>query len=109
MTEFLEVKTTIARRDEAHQIAQLLVERRLAGCVQIRGPITSVYRWQGAVEKDEEWQCTVKTTRELFPAVEQVIREHHPYGTPEIIAVPIVAGSEDYLKWLAEMTTQKND
>ena len=109
MTDFIQVQTTTARQDEAQQIAQLLVERRLAACVQVHGPIISLYRWEGAVEKDQEWQCTAKTTRDLFPAVEQAIREMHPYDVPEIVAVPIVVGSEDYLKWLGEMTAGPND
>ncbi len=107
MADFIEVQTTTARQDEAQQIAQALVEQRVAACVQISGPITSVYRWQGAIEKDQEWRCTAKTTRALFPAVEKAIRELHQYDTPQIIALPIELGSEDYLRWVDEMTAPK--
>lgn len=100
MSDFLLVFTTTAIRDEAREIARALVERRLAGCVQIGGPIESVYRWQGNVETAAEWTCLVKTTAAQYPAVEQAIRELHSYDTPEIVAVPIQAGSEQYLEWL---------
>jgi periplasmic divalent cation tolerance protein len=105
MTDYIQVVTTVERREDAEKIARLLVDRRLAGCVQIVGPITSVYRWQGKVETAEEWQCLAKTRRELFEKVETAIRQVHPYEVPEIIAVPITAGSADYLAWLDEAVT----
>src|ERR1043165_8869468 len=102
MTEFVQVLTTAGSEEEAGRIGELLVERRLAACVQIVGPITSRYRWQGAVEVEREWQCLVKTTRAAYEQVEAAIREVHSYDEPEIIATPIVAGSAGYLAWIDE-------
>lgn len=99
---FVQITTTAGGREEADRIATTLVDRRLAGCVQIIGPIRSVYRWQGRIEHAEEWLCQIKTTREQYAAVEAAIREIHSYDCPEIIATPIVAGSEAYLQWLAD-------
>ncbi len=100
MIGFVQVTTTTDCRDLATQIAQALVESRLAACVQISGPIFSVYRWQEKVEQADEWLCTVKTRKSLFPAVEASIRERHSYDCPEILAVPLVAGNAAYLEWL---------
>jgi periplasmic divalent cation tolerance protein len=102
MQDFLQITTTVGSREEADRIATSLVDRRLAGCVQILGPIRSVYRWQGQIEHAEEWLCQIKTTNEQYEATEAAIRELHSYDCPEIIATPIVAGSEAYLQWLAE-------
>jgi periplasmic divalent cation tolerance protein len=99
---FLQVTTTAGSREEADRIATSLVDRRMAGCVQIIGPVRSVYRWQGEIEHGEEWLCQIKTTREQYAAVEAAIREIHSYDCPEIIATPIIAGSEAYLKWLTD-------
>jgi len=97
----LQVVTTTASRAAARSIARAVVDRRLAACAQIVGPIESTYRWQGKVETAREWLCLMKTTqtrcRELIAAVEAI----HPYDTPEIVALPIVAGSRRYLDWLA--------
>jgi periplasmic divalent cation tolerance protein len=101
----IQVVTTTALRDEAERIGRELVEARLAACVQIVGPITSVYRWQGKIETGEEWQCWAKTRGELFARVEEAIRRIHPYEVPEILAVPVVAGSAKYLAWLDAETT----
>ena len=102
MHETIQVNTTTATKAEAERIAAALVERRLAACVQVSGPIHSCYRWQGKIETAEEWLCTAKTTREAYDQVEQAIRDLHSYEEPEIIAVPIVAGSAGYLTWLRE-------
>ena len=107
MSTYIQVVTTTALRDEAERIASELVEARLAACVQIVGPIRSTYRWQGKIESSEEWQCWVKTRGELFARVEEAIRRVHPYEVPEILAVPVVAGSAAYLAWLdAQLTPQ---
>lgn len=100
MEEYLQVMTTCDQRCDADTIAQALVDGELAACVQIAGPIVSIYRWKGNVEKAQEWICSIKTTRSLYAEVEAAIQAVHPYETPEIIAVPITAGSEKYLKWL---------
>ena len=102
MSEFLQITTTAGTRQDAERIAAELVSRRLAGCVQVSGPIGSTYRWQGKVETAEEWMCTVKTGRGQLAAIRQVIEEIHPYEVPELIATPIVEGSEKYLAWLHE-------
>jgi periplasmic divalent cation tolerance protein len=78
------------------------VEQRLAACVQGSGPVSSTYRWQGKTEKATEYLLLVKTTRARFPAVEKAIKALHTYEVPEIIALPLTAGSQDYLAWLAE-------
>jgi periplasmic divalent cation tolerance protein len=100
MAEYLQVLTTAGSEEEAEQIAAALVERRLAACVQTVGPITSRYRWQGEIETAREWLCLVKTEAERYAGVETAIRELHSYEEPEIVATPIVAGSQGYLDWL---------
>ena len=76
----------------------------LAACVQIVGPVTSIYRWQGEINTAQEWQCWAKTRRELYDRIEETIRRLHPYQVPEILAVAVTAGNADYLAWLAEET-----
>lgn len=102
MTDAIQVVTTTAQKADAEKIAAALVERRLAACVQISGPIVSCYRWKGALERAEEWVCTIKTTAAAYPRVEQAIRQLHPYEVPEILALPVLAGSASYLAWLNE-------
>jgi periplasmic divalent cation tolerance protein len=104
MAEFVQITTTADSGPAAERIATELVNRRLAGCVQIVGPIQSVYRWKGAVERAEEWLLLIKTAAERYAAVEAAIREIHSYEQPEIIATPITAGSAGYLAWLREQT-----
>jgi periplasmic divalent cation tolerance protein len=98
--EAIVISTTTGNKADAEKIARALVERRLAACVQVSGPLSSCYRWEGKVERAEEWQCTIKTTRQAYPRAEQTIFQLHPYDEPEIIATPIVAGSPTYLEWL---------
>jgi periplasmic divalent cation tolerance protein len=102
MMEFVQVSTTIDTEPAAQAIATALIERRLAACVHVSGPVRSVYRWQNAVQEADEWLCTAKTHATLFPQVETAIRELHNYECPEIVAVPFVAGSAAYLQWLGE-------
>ena len=104
MTEatFIQVITTTAQREDAEKIAEVLVEKRLAACVQIIGLVRSIYRWQGNIERVEEWQCLIKSRHELYGDIEATIKEIHPYETPEIIALPVIAGCRDYLDWLGE-------
>jgi periplasmic divalent cation tolerance protein len=102
MSDFLQITTTTGKRQDAEQIAAELVSRRLAGCVQVSGPITSTFRWQGKIETAEEWVCVIKTGRAQLDAIRAVFRELHPYEVPEMIATPIVEGSEAYLQWLEE-------
>jgi periplasmic divalent cation tolerance protein len=109
MTDHIQVVTTTATQADAQRIAQMLVESRLAACVQIVGPITSTYRWQGKIETAQEWQCVAKTRRDLYARVEEAIRRAHPYEVPEILAMPIVAESPDYARWLDEQTRGETD
>jgi periplasmic divalent cation tolerance protein len=102
VSEYLQVMTAAGSEEEAGRIASLLVERRLAACVQVVGPIVSRYRWRGTVEEEREWQCLAKTTRAAYEPVEAAIREVHSYDEPEIIATPILAGSAGYLAWITE-------
>jgi periplasmic divalent cation tolerance protein len=99
---YCQVTTTAGTREVAERIAVELVDLRLAACAQVSGPIASTYRWQGKIENAEEWLCTAKTRRGLLPAIREVLKRLHPYELPELVATPIVDGSEDYLKWLAE-------
>ena len=100
MEQFIQISTTVDKQDIAEKIANALVEKRLAGCVQVSGPIVSIYKWKGQTERTQEWLCTAKTRQNLYTEVEKAIKAVHPYDTPEIIATPILAGSEDYLSWL---------
>jgi periplasmic divalent cation tolerance protein len=99
-TEHLQVQTTAGSEEEAERIAAALVERRLAACVQVIGPISSHYRWQGEVEREREWLCLAKTSAAHYSELEAAIQELHSYEEPEIVATPIVTGSAGYLDWL---------
>ena len=100
MSEGIVVITTTETQKDGEWLAHLLVERELAACVQVLPPMTSIYRWQDHVERSAETLLLIKTTRELYQAVEATIKTNHHYQTPEIIALPIEAGSTDYLTWL---------
>ncbi len=102
MTDYLQVLTTAGSEEEAERISAALVERRLAACVQVVGPISSRFRWQGEVETAQEWLCLAKTEASRYDELEAAIRELHSYEVPEIVATPIVAGSEGYLKWVSD-------
>ena len=102
MPDYIQVVTTTEHKEDAQTVARLLVEQRLAACVQVVGPVTSTYRWQGKIETNDEWQCWAKSRRDLYPQIERAIRSRHPYDVPEILAVAILAGSPDYLAWLDE-------
>ena len=100
MTNCIQVVTTAERREDAERIARTLVEARLAACVQVLGPIASTYWWGGKIETTQEWQCWAKSRRDLYRQIERAIRRIHPYEVPEILAMPILEGSPDYLAWL---------
>lgn len=102
--DWLTVLTTTDAEPKARALARGAVEARLAACAQISGPVTSVYRWQGAVESATEWQVLFKTTGARYEALETHLRDAHDYDTPEIIATPVVRGSAEYLRWVAEET-----
>ncbi|MCF6289545.1 MAG: divalent-cation tolerance protein CutA [Desulfobacterales bacterium] len=100
MTGYIQVMTTVESKEDGTRIAGRLVEQKLAACVQIIGPMTSIYRWQGAVQEAEEFLCIAKTRQGSFEAVREAIGAIHPYEVPEIVAVEITAGSASYLQWL---------
>ena len=105
MTDVLVVLTNLPDRAAALQLAQTLVERRLAACVNILADCTSVYRWQGAIENATEIPVLIKTRSPLYPELEAAILEHHPYELPEIVAVPVTYGLAGYLDWVSGETT----
>ena len=98
------VLTNLPDRAAAERLADSLVEKRLAACVNILAPCRSVYRWKDAVQRDEEHPVLIKTTAECYPALEAAIRAGHPYELPEIIAVPVERGLPAYLDWIAAQT-----
>ena len=100
MTDFIQVFITVNNSEKAREIAEALIEKRLAGCVQISGTITSLYRWQGRIMEDQEWLLIVKSDREHFIKLENEVKSIHPYEVPEILALPIAEGNNSYLNWL---------
>lgn len=90
----------------AHNIAEHLIDRQLAACVNILPGITSVYQWQGKRESSQEHLLLIKTTAAAYDIVEQALTDLHPYELPEIIAVPIAHGSDAYLDWISQQVTQ---
>jgi periplasmic divalent cation tolerance protein len=97
------IVSTTAESDEVlGQIAYALLEKRIAACCQISGPIRSVYRWDGKVQSSTEHSCSIKTIAKHVPSVTEAIQKLHPYDEPEIVVTPIVGGSESYLKWIAD-------
>ena len=100
MTDCHQVLTTTDSEASAVRIAETLVTEGLAACVQVSGPMTSVYRWRGAVERAKEWSCTAKTTSAMLEAVITRIRALHSYQQPEIIATAITTGDPEYLEWV---------
>ena len=107
MKSYIQITTTTETQEQAQTIAQHLVETKLAACVQIVGPITSIYRWKGKVENAREWLCLIKTQDDLYNKVEAAIKSRHLYETPEIIAVPIVKGNKEYLNWIDDELENK--
>ena len=103
---FIQVTATTETKEQARDIARFLVEEKLAACVQILDGIESTYLWKGKIETSHEFMCFIKTRKDLYPQVEAAIKKIHSYETPEIIALPIIEGSEDYLHWLDESTTK---
>ncbi len=99
-TQALVVLCTCPSQEVAEALAGELVEARHAACINIVPEITSVYRWQGAVQQDSEALLIIKTTRDAFPALQEALKQGHPYELPEVIAVPVANGSPEYLAWL---------
>ena len=100
----LTVLTTTDTAEKAETLAHGAVAARVAACAQVSGPVTSVYRWEGEVRTDREWQVLLKTTAARYDDLEAYLRSAHDYDTPEIIATPVVRGGADYLAWVADET-----
>ncbi|MGH3808468.1 MAG: divalent-cation tolerance protein CutA [Pseudonocardiaceae bacterium] len=98
------VVTSTDRVEEAEELGRGIVEARLGACVQIVGPIRSIYRWEGEVRSDQEWQCWIKTSTDRLDALTEYITKNHSYAVPEVVALPIVGGSADYLSWVRNET-----
>ncbi len=103
-TPYCVVQTTLASEAEATALARQLVQARLGACVQLQ-PIRSFYVWQEKAHDEPEWLLSIKTRSALYPALQTWLLEHHPYETPEIVQLPITAGSAAYLTWVDENTT----
>lgn len=108
MPDALVVLVTVGSESEAETIAGALLDERLAACVTIGGPIRSVYRWQGRIADDREWQLVIKTRAALFDALADRVRALHSYDVPEIIGLPVTAGSPTYLEWLDDATPPRS-
>jgi periplasmic divalent cation tolerance protein len=98
--QFLQVQTTVDSRAEAVELAHAAVEARLAACAQVTGPIVSAYWWEEGIERAEEWLIMLKLPADRFDDLAGFLGERHSYDEPEIIAMPIVAGTPGYLDWL---------
>lgn len=103
-TGFAVILVTTASANEAERIGSSLVEERLAACVNIVGPIRSIYRWEGKVQRDEEHLLVIKANAAAFAQLRKRVGELHSYDTPEVIALPITDGSPEYLDWLRGST-----
>jgi periplasmic divalent cation tolerance protein len=99
-TDRIVVLITAGSKEEAHKIAESLVNGKKAACVNIVAGVDSLFRWEGKIESARESLLLVKTRASLLPEIVSLVKEIHSYEVPEIIALPIIAGSEDYLKWL---------
>ena len=108
MKNAIVVITTIDSKEQAESLARIIVEQKAGACVQIAGPVRSVYSWNGVIESTEEWQCIIKTASSCYSALENIIMKNHPYEVPEIIALPVSNGLPAYLKWMEETLRDKN-
>jgi periplasmic divalent cation tolerance protein len=103
-TECVVVLVTVGSHEEGERIATTVVTEQLAACVNIVGPISSIYRWDHQVQRDEEWLLVMKSRAALFDDLAARVKALHSYQTPEVIAVPIASGSQTYLEWLLGAT-----
>jgi periplasmic divalent cation tolerance protein len=103
-THFVVVLCTTPKEDVSAELARGLVEAELAACVNILPNVRSIYRWQGATHDESESLLVIKTQATRFEPLSEWIRKHHPYSEPEIIMLPITAGSPSYLAWIASLT-----
>jgi len=108
MTDKVVVMVTVASKKESRKIARHLVESKLAACVNITAPIESIYAWKGKISSDKEFQLFIKSTRALFPEIKAAISSLHSYHTPEIICLPVIEGSRNYLQWIDDSVKAAN-
>ena len=109
MTSYLQVATTVEHKEQAETIARHVLEKRLAGCVQIL-QCASMYHWQGALEQSNEFLCIMKTREDLLESLQAAVMEVHPYEVPEILATPVAGGNAAYLNWLdGELYNQEEE
>lgn len=106
MIEIVEVTTTVDSEQAAASLAKQIVTARLAACVQITGPLLSIYRWQGQVCEAHEWRCTIKTLASAAAQLIDFIEEHHPYEVPEVLVIGIQTSAAQYAQWLAEQVDE---
>ena len=107
MTSAIIVLVTVSSEREAETIATALLHERLAACVNVTRPVRSLYRWEGRIADDQEWQLVIKTRAHLFEALATRVRALHSYDVPEIIAVPVLAGNGEYIDWIQRETGRK--
>ena len=102
MKKYIQIITSIEKKEDAEKLVKVLIERRLAGCAQVIGPVVSIYWWNDNITKAEEWLCFIKSRKDLYKEIEKIIKEINQYEIPEIIALPIIGGSKEYLNWLCD-------
>ena len=107
-SDYIVVLTNLPDTESAHKLARQLVEVRLAACVNVLSPCTSIYHWQEKIETEKEVPLIIKSKREDYGMLEQAIRESHPYEVPEIIALPVVEGLPAYLNWIGEVSSTRD-
>jgi periplasmic divalent cation tolerance protein len=106
---YLQVQTATDSRAEAIALSRAAVESRLAACAQVAGPVASTYWWNGVVERAEEWLVLLKLPADKYEELQAFLNERHSYDEPEIIALPVVAGSATYLDWIREETRPREE
>ncbi len=106
LKDIMVVITTCGKEEDAKILAQKLIEKRLAACAQVYGPITSYYWWEGNLEEDTEWQVKFKILKEKYEDAEKFIRQNHPYELPQIIAIPVEKSLKEYSLWVAKETNE---
>jgi periplasmic divalent cation tolerance protein len=108
VSDYIQVLITIDSEEKAKELQQLLVEHRAAACVQVLGPISSTYWWEGEIEDAQEWMCLAKTQAGQYDRLESLVKENHPYEVPEILAIPVLTGNKEYLDWVKAETAHSS-
>jgi len=102
--DFIIILVTTSSEEEGRKIAQALIEKRFAACVNLIKDIESIYRWKGKISDEREILILIKTRKKLYKSVEEEVKKLHSYEVPEIVALPIISGSKDYLYWIDSET-----